>query len=119
MHVLVVEDDASIQQLVRATLVDEDWTVSTAGDGRAALEVVDRQSIDAILLDLQMPLMDGRTFFRQLRALPSSTPVVIMSAQGSRKAQRELGAEGALEKPFDPDLLVAKLRSLAPAAGAD
>lgn len=68
-----------------------------------------------IVLDLQMPVMDGRTFFRALRALPSSIPVIIVSTEGSRKARHELGAEDSLDKPFDLDVLVAHLRAFTPA----
>jgi DNA-binding response OmpR family regulator len=59
-----------------------------------------------------MPRMDGRTFFRELRAKGNSTPVLIASAFGARDAQRELGAEGAVEKPFSPDALARAIREV-------
>jgi DNA-binding response OmpR family regulator len=116
MHILIVEDDASVRQLITSTISAEGWETSSAGDGEAALHELEAHPVDVILLDLQMPVMDGWTFFRELRALPSSVPVIIMSAQGSKQAQRELGADDALDKPFDPDALIEHVRALAPAA---
>jgi CheY-like chemotaxis protein len=65
------------------------------------------------VLDLQMPVMDGRSFYTALRQLPSDVPVLLLSAYGSRAAQRELGADDALDKPFDPVILIERLRRLA------
>jgi DNA-binding response OmpR family regulator len=116
MHVLIVDDDDSVRELISSIIVAEGWETSSAGDGEAALHELEAHPVDVILLDLQMPVMDGWTFFRKLRALPSSVPVLIMSAQGSSQARRELGAEDALDKPFDPDALIEHVRALAPAA---
>ncbi len=77
-----------------------------------ALERFKTASFDVIVLDLQMPKMDGRTFFRTLRVRGDRTPVIILSAFGAEEARVELQAEAALEKPFDPDVLVARIRSL-------
>jgi len=94
------------------TLASEGWTARTAADGHMALNEVRERAFDAIVLDLQMPVMDGRSFYRSLRDLPSDIPVLLLSAYGSRSAQQELGANDALDKPFDPYVLVERLRKL-------
>jgi DNA-binding response OmpR family regulator len=112
LEVLVVDDDPGIRQLVAMTLASEGWIVRTAADGRRALEEVQGRNFDVVVLDLQMPVMDGRSFYEALRGLPSNIPVLLVSAYGSRDAQRELGANDALDKPFDPSVLVERLRTL-------
>jgi DNA-binding response OmpR family regulator len=103
--VLVVDDEPGVTSLVMLTLQDEGFEVLTAADGLAALESIERREPDALVLDLNLPGMDGWTLFRALRARHVDVPVLILSACGARDAQRELGAEDALDKPFDVDEL--------------
>jgi two-component system response regulator AtoC len=102
----VVDDDAALVKLLRTILRTADYEVSTAVNGSDALDVAGRQHVDLIVLDLRMPVLDGPGFFRQLRARGDNTPVLVTSSFGARDAQRELGAEGAIEKPFDPEELL-------------
>jgi DNA-binding response OmpR family regulator len=111
--VLVLDDDNALLRLLRLTLTSEGFEVITASNGLEGLEKVDREPPDVILLDLEMPVMDGRTFFRELRKQGNNTPVLILSAYGARDAQRELHADGSLEKPFDADVLMNELKQLA------
>jgi DNA-binding response OmpR family regulator len=98
--------------MVRLALRTHGFEVRVASHGEEALGLVKECEPDLIVLDLQMPVMDGRTFYRALRALGVQTPVVILSAFGARDAQAELHADAALNKPFEPDQLVELLRSL-------
>ena len=118
-RVLVVDDDVSLSRLVRAILRTADYEVAQAFNGIEGLEVASREHPDVIVLDLQMPQMDGRGFFRELRARGDQTPVLVSSSYGARSAQKELGAEGAIEKPFDPDALVAAVTQLFQASRPD
>jgi DNA-binding response OmpR family regulator len=111
--VLVLDDDNALLRLLRLTLTSEGFEVITASNGLEGLERVDQEPPDVILLDLEMPVMDGRTFFRELRKQGNNTPVLILSAYGAREAQRELHADGSLEKPFDADVLMNELKQLA------
>jgi DNA-binding response OmpR family regulator len=111
-RVLVIDDDVSLSRLVRAILRTADFEVAQAYNGLEGLEVASREHPDVIVLDLQMPQMDGRGFFRELRARGDLTPVLVSSSYGARSAQQELGAEGSIEKPFDPDALVAAVARL-------
>lgn len=117
-HVLVVDDDASLGRLVRAILRTGGYDVEVTSNGVDALALVDRESVDVIVLDLRMPQLDGPEFFRELRARGHSTPVLLTSAYGAQHAQRELGAEGAIEKPFDPEALIDAVKELLPSGSA-
>ncbi len=105
-NVLIVDDDRNLTKMVSAVLAVAGLNVLTATDGLAALELLDGQAVDIIILDLRMPRMDGRTFLKELRSRDQDTPVLIASAYGARAAQREFGAEAAIEKPFDPERLL-------------
>lgn len=110
-RVLVVEDDRSVGQVVVDVLVDEDYEVRWAMDGRAALAVLAKWRPDVIVLDLTMPVMDGRAFRMAQCHLPEEVarvPVVVLSGlREVRTTAEELGAAAALSKPFDLDDLVA------------
>ena len=118
-RVLVVDDDVSLSRLVRAILRTADYEVAQAYNGIEGLEIADREHPDVIVLDLQMPQLDGRGFFKELRARGDHTPVLVSSSFGARTAQRELGAEGSIEKPFDPDALVDAVARLFEASRSD
>lgn len=111
-NVLVVDDDAALVRLLRLTLRQGGFDVATAANGSEGLERLSAQKPDVIVLDLEMPVMDGRAFFRELRSRGVETPVLILSARGARQARRELGANAALEKPFDTEDLVDSVRQL-------
>ena len=111
--VLVVDDDPGIRQIVSWALEDEGYAVQTATNGRDALEAVRRQSPDAIVLDLNMPVMDGWSFIHahQADATCRDVPIILMSA-GQRIAQAQgLGAAAFVTKPFDVGVLVGTIAS--------
>jgi CheY-like chemotaxis protein len=110
--VLLVDDDATIQELVRATLTQAGYAVAVAPDGLAALKLVGPpQSVepDLILLDLHMPVMDGWTFARAYRQLPGwHAPIIVFSAVLDAADQvARVHAQAVLSKPFDVDELLA------------
>lgn len=116
-RVLVIDDDEPMSRMIAMTLRSSGYEVATAHDGRAGLDQVESQHPDVIVLDLSMPVMDGRTFYRELRGRGIATPVVILSAHGAREAQRELNAEAAVSKPFFPDHLAETVEDLIAASG--
>lgn len=105
-RVMIVDDDYNLSRLVEATLKMGGLEVATFSSGISALQHLKNEHFDALILDLRMPGMDGRTFYRELRSRGISAPVLIASAYGARNAQQELGAEAAIEKPFDPERLL-------------
>lgn len=110
--VLIVDDDAGLLRLLSIILRSADYQVCTAQNGSDALDVAGQQRVDVIVLDLRMPVMDGPGFFRELRARGDTTPVLVTSSFGAHDAQKQLGAEGAIEKPFDPDELLEAVGAL-------
>jgi CheY-like chemotaxis protein len=110
--VLVVDDDASLIRMMRLSFVSEGFQVFAASDGLQALERLATQIVDVIVLDLLMPRMDGRAFYREMRARGYNPPVILVSAYGAATARDELGADAALDKPFDPDVLIREVRRL-------
>lgn len=114
--VLVVDDDATSRALFVAVLDDAGIPAVQACDGRAALELVATRPVSAVLLDSQMPVMDGIETVLALRARPDAAtlPIVIVTGQGElahRVAGLEAGADDYLVKPVDPAELVARVRA--------
>lgn len=112
IDVLVVDDEPGISRIVRLMLESEGLSVEVRDSGATALEFVESKEVRLVLLDLNMPVMDGLEFFRQLRQRGFTTPVIIMSAHGARRAAREIGAEAYLDKPFMPADLIARIEKL-------
>jgi two-component system response regulator MprA len=112
-RLLIVDDDANVQKMLRILLEYEHLEVILASDGLEALECVERVRPDLILLDLMMPRMDGRTFVEELerRGLRSSLPVIVLTADVHARALIELmGVEDWLIKPFHLSDLLGKIR---------
>ena len=104
-HVLVVDDDSSVVRLVSWILKSEGFEVQAAQSGEQGVALL-AEGPDLVLMDLRMPEMDGRTFYQRARQVGYGGPVVVCSAYGAANAQRELGAQGAIDKPFDPEELL-------------
>ncbi|MPZ49283.1 MAG: response regulator [Dehalococcoidia bacterium] len=112
-RVLVIDDDSSLLRMLRLSLISDGFDVTTARHGQEGLDQMQQDgNFDAIVLDLQMPVMDGRTFYKEMRGSGYSTPVLVLSAYQAEEARRELGAEASLNKPFDPEVLVESLHKL-------
>jgi two-component system response regulator MprA len=109
--ILVVDDEPDLRDLVVLTLTDEGYDVGVASNGREALERVAERRPDLILLDMMMPVMDGRAVCNALRANGGLPRVVVMTAADHvSQCAREVGAVGWLAKPFDIDELVVAIR---------
>jgi len=112
---LLVDDDLAISENLGAFLERAGFTVLKAGDGRRALEIIQRQSPDVVVMDVLMPVMDGRQALRQLRAEENWIPVILLTQIGEsteRAMALEEGADDYLNKPFDPHELVARIRAV-------
>ncbi|SDT14558.1 two component transcriptional regulator, winged helix family [Actinoplanes derwentensis] len=129
MRVLVVDDDESVRDSLSRTLRFEGHDVDTARDGQEALDMVHAGEPDAMILDVNMPLMDGLETCRRLRLDGILLPVLMVTAMdtvGDRVAGLDAGADDYLVKPFALQELKARLRALlrrtrpmpAPAAAA-
>ena len=101
--ILVVEDDRAVAEMLEASFRKWGYEVLVARNGQEGLDVVATQSVDGILLDIHMPIMDGRTMLDELRWMGYQLPVWVMSGGTDRQALRQLlneGAQGFFIKPF-------------------
>jgi DNA-binding response OmpR family regulator len=112
-RVLVVEDDEDISESMASILEDAGYEVSVCFNGKDALDLLGARSVDAIVLDLMMPVMNGWEFVTVKHADPTiaQIPVVAVSADGSAQATA-IRADAYLSKPFDADELIAAVRQL-------
>jgi two-component system chemotaxis response regulator CheY len=115
MRVLTVDDSASIRHLIRTMLQVVGATVLEAGDGQIALDVLRREgAVDLILLDMEMPHMDGMTFLDHVKKEPAfkSIPVIVVSSISQKERMIRAIQEGAkqyLLKPFTSEDLLTKI----------
>ncbi len=120
MKILIIEDEANIVQLIRLYLEQANFTVITASDGVAGLELHAREHPDLVILDLMLPTMDGMEVCRRIRAW-ASTPILMLTArQGEedRIAGLELGADDYLVKPFSPREVVSRVKAILRRSGS-
>lgn len=113
-HVLVVDDEPAICELIETYLSNEGYRVSTAGDGAAMREIIARSPVDLVILDLRLPGEDGFSLTRHLRER-SSMGIIILTGKGEtvdRVVGLELGADDYLSKPFDLRELLARVKSV-------
>lgn len=114
-RILVVDDNENIRTVLEYRLRTMGFVVVTAADGHKALEVVRSSWIDGILLDFEMPVMDGLSVLQDLRECHARIPVLMMSGNHNlEKVDRAiaLGAAGFVPKPFDFALLEDHFRRL-------
>lgn len=112
--VLVVEDDWSIQSLIALVLEEQGYRVETAANGRQGLDLFEQCSPDLILLDMNMPVMNGWEFARELHAKhDSQVPIVVVTAScDARRAAADIGAAGCIGKPFELEALLSAVNQL-------
>jgi two-component system, OmpR family, response regulator MtrA len=111
--VLLVEDDASVAEATGLLLERAGLRVVGASDGRRALDLFERQTFDAVILDVMLPVVDGFEVCRSIRKV-STVPIVMLTARTETAeivAGLELGADDYVTKPFDGPELVARLRA--------
>jgi DNA-binding response OmpR family regulator len=114
---LVVEDDADIVELVSMYLAKDGWKVEAVADGKRALEKVRRGSYQLVILDIQLPGLDGLSVCAELRRdrAAAAVPVVMLTARGDesdRIVGLEMGADDYVVKPFSPKELMARVRAV-------
>lgn len=114
-HLLVVDDDPKLRDLLRRYLTENQFEVSLAHDGPAMNRLLQRQPVDLIVLDLMLPGEDGLSIVRRLRAAGETTPVIMLTAKGDdvdRIVGLEMGADDYIAKPFNPRELLARINAV-------
>ena len=119
---MVVDDDEAVRESLRRSLTFNGYTVILAEDGEQALDIIGRQRLDGMILDVMMPKMDGLQVCRELRNRGDDLPILILTARDAiseRVAGLDAGADDYLPKPFALEELLARLRSLLRRTGRD
>ena len=113
-RILAVDDEQRILTFLKTKLKASGYDVITAGDGKEAIELVQTQQPDLVILDIVMPKKDGIETLREMRSF-SAVPVIMLSAKGADTDKIKglsLGADDYLAKPFNPDELVARVEAI-------
>lgn len=113
-NILVIEDNEQNLYLVKFILEKNGYQVHTAMDGQTGIEMANQLRPDLILLDIQLPLMDGYTVAKNLRANPQTSVIAIVAVTshamvGDRDKAMAVGCNGYIEKPINPDTFMAEV----------
>lgn len=113
-YILIVDDDEDFRALLRVALESKGYRVEEAANGKEALPVATERPPLLILLDLQMPVMNGRELLQRLRSQPETEeiPVVVISGFGFEWEAELMGAQGYIGKPFEPPELERTIANL-------
>jgi two-component system phosphate regulon response regulator PhoB len=117
MHFYVVDDDMAVLNLLTRVLEKAGHRVEASPSGAAALKQIPMSRPDCIITDIMMPEMDGFELIRGLRSRPelSDMKIIVLSAKSyefDRRRAKELGADGYMTKPFDPEALVGSINAM-------
>lgn len=118
-RVLTVDDSKTMLQMLQFALKQGGFEVIQGENGQEGLDLLKNNQIDVIITDINMPVMDGITFIKELRKEPKNkaTPVLILtteSSQSKKEEGRSAGATGWIVKPFDPGKLLEVIRKVSP-----
>ena len=118
-HILVVEDQEDNRQIMRDLLTANDYEMTEAENGEEALAAVAKDRPDLILMDIQLPVLDGYEATRRIKADPSlsSIPIIAVTSyalSGDEEKARAAGCNDFVPKPFSPRQLLAKIRQYLP-----
>ena len=114
MKILIIDDEELIRGVIKEYCLNENYEVLEAGNGIEALEVLKRETVDAIVLDIMMPKMDGYTFFKKMKE-EYQIPTIVVSARSDEYDKLhgfDLGIDDYLTKPFSPKELIARIKAI-------
>ncbi len=114
-HILVVDDDKNTRLFLKAVLEGANYTVSSASNGEEALEALDREHIDLVVLDIMMPKMDGYEFTKILRASNDNLPILMVSAKqlpADKHRAFSVGTDDYMTKPIDDEEMLYRIKAL-------
>jgi two-component system, chemotaxis family, chemotaxis protein CheY len=118
-RILTIDDSKTIRDMLMLTLAEAGFEVLQAVDGQDGLEVLDKEQVDVVITDINMPRMDGYEVIRHLRnnSAHKSTPILVLTTESEadkKNLARVAGATGWMVKPFDPERLIATINKVAP-----
>lgn len=115
MHILVIEDHVNIAANMKKFLELQQYTVTLAHDGNSGLEIAMTEQVDLVILDINLPGMDGYMVCELLRTSGKNVPILMLTARTKQEEMirgLNIGADDYLTKPFDLDVLAARVRAL-------
>lgn len=115
MRILVIEDEPSLLKIISKRLKEEGYSVDIAKNGREGDDFINSAEYDCMIIDIMLPMIDGLTLLRKLRAKKITTPVLLLTARDSiddKVIGLDSGADDYLTKPFSFDELLARIRVL-------
>lgn len=114
-HILVAEDDKNTRRYFQAVLEEANYTVTTAENGVQALDILGREHIDLIVLDIMMPEMDGYALTKELRDVQDTVPILMVSAKqlpADKKKGFLVGTDDYMTKPVDEEEMLLRIHAL-------
>ena len=114
-EILVAEDDKNARRLFQIVLEENGFRVHTAANGQEAMDILDREYIDLVVLDVMMPQMDGYEFTRQIRSANSNLPILMVSAMQEPMDKKKgflVGTDDYMTKPVDHEEMLLRIRAL-------
>ncbi len=114
-HILVVDDDKHTRMLLKAILENANYTVTTANDGLEALDALEKQHIDLVVLDIMMPNMDGYEFTKTIRQTDNALPILMVTAKQLPQDEKRgflVGTDDYITKPIDEEKLLLRIKAL-------
>ncbi len=114
-HILVVDDNKNTRRLLKAVLENDGYKVSLAENGEEALDVMDSEVIDLVVLDIMMPKMDGYEFTKTLRDVNNNLPILMVSAKQLPEDKRKgflVGTDDYMTKPIDEAEMLLRIKAL-------
>lgn len=114
-HILVVDDDKNTRRLLKAVIENDGYRVSTAENGEQALEIMDNEVIELVVLDIMMPKMDGYEFTKVLRSVNNNLPILMLSAKQMPDDKRKgflVGTDDYMTKPVDEVEMLLRIKAL-------
>lgn len=115
--ILLVEDEADLVELVKNRLHTNNYEVTIAQDGQEALDIIEKDNFDLIILDIMLPKINGFEVCKSLKENPAhkNIPVIMFTARADQESQDksfDLGADAYIIKPFEPTVLLYKIKNL-------
>ncbi|EET60782.1 response regulator receiver domain protein [Marvinbryantia formatexigens DSM 14469] len=114
-HILVVDDDKHTRMLLQAILEEAGYTVTTADNGETALDVLDKEHIDLVVLDIMMPKMDGYEFTKTIRETNDALPILMVTAKQDAADEKQgflVGTDDYITKPIDEEKMLLRIKAL-------
>lgn len=114
LRVLIIDDEPPIRRLLRTSLSAQNYSVLEAEDGESGLALLQRNTVDVVVLDLGLPGIGGLEVLKRLRETGSSVPVIVLSSrddEGGKVSALDLGADDYVTKPFGMEELLARIRA--------